>query len=253
MDRYKRNILIDGFGYEGQEKLRKSKVLVIGAGGLGSPVLAYLAAAGVGTLGIADYDVVDISNLQRQILHYTPDIGKLKIESAADKLHALNPEITVNTYSRKLDGDNVAGIIRPYDFVVDCCDNYETKFLINDTCVKEQIPFSHGAVIALRGEVMTYTPGNACYRCIFGNPPESGTAPSAAEAGILGAVAGVIGSIQAAEALKYLTGSDGLILNRILLFDGKSMSFHSLKVAKNDHCKCCFPAGRFDIEHKKMS
>lgn len=238
MDRYNRNILIDGFGNEGQDKLLKSKVLVVGVGGLGSPVLAYLAAAGVGRLGIADYDVVDISNLQRQILHYTPDIGKLKTTSAKGKLQALNPKVIIEAYTERLGQNNMAEIIKQYDFVVDCCDNYETKFLINDVCVEKQIAFSHGAVIALHGEVMTYTPGNACYRCVFGNPPEGDTVPTAAEAGVLGAVSGIIGSIQAAEAIKYLTGIGELILNRMLFFDGKSMTFNSLKVVQDNRCIC---------------
>lgn len=230
MNRYNRNILIEGWGEEGQQKLRSSKVLVVGAGGLGSPVLLYLAAAGVGTLGIVDYDVVDISNLQRQILHQTTDLGKNKIESAREKLNVLNPEVSVITYSEKFTEKNAANIIGEYDFVIDCCDNYTTKFLINDVCVREQKPYSHGAVLALRGEVMTYIPGNACYRSVFDNPPEDGTAPTSAQAGILGSIAGVIGSIQATEAIKYLTGIGELILNRILIFDGKSMNFYSLKV-----------------------
>ncbi|WP_165041120.1 HesA/MoeB/ThiF family protein [Dysgonomonas sp. ZJ709] len=230
MDRYTRNILIEGFGEDGQQKLKQSKVLVVGAGGLGSPVLFYLAAAGVGTLGIIDYDVVDISNLQRQILHQTTDLGKNKIESAKEKLTALNPEVKVNTYGFKFTTDNAAEIIKEYDFVVDCCDNYTTKFLINDVCVKEQKPYSHGAVLALRGEIMTYIPGYADYRSVFDNPPEEGTVPTSAQIGILGSIAGVIGSIQATEAIKYLTGIGDLILNRILIFDGKTMNFHSLKI-----------------------
>ncbi|WP_165025180.1 HesA/MoeB/ThiF family protein [Dysgonomonas sp. ZJ279] len=230
MDRYTRNILIEGFGEDGQQKLKQSKVLVVGAGGLGSPVLFYLAAAGVGTLGIIDYDVVDISNLQRQILHQTTDLGKNKIESAKEKLTALNPEVKVNTYGFKFTTDNAAEIIKEYDFVVDCCDNYTTKFLINDVCVKEQKPYSHGAVLALRGEIMTYIPGYADYRSVFDNPPEEGTVPTSAQVGILGSIAGVIGSIQATEAIKYLTGIGDLILKRILIFDGKTMNFHSLKI-----------------------
>ena len=229
-NRYTRNILIENFGEEGQQKLKQSKVLVVGAGGLGSPVLFYLAAAGVGTLGIIDYDVIDVSNLQRQILHRTSDLGKNKIESAKEKLTALNPEVKINTYGFKFTTDNATDVIKEYDFVIDCCDNYATKFLINDICVKEQKPYSHGAVLALRGEVMTYIPGCADYRAVFDNPPEEGTAPSSAQVGILGAIAGVIGSIQATEAIKYLTGIGDLILNRILIFDGKIMKFSELKV-----------------------
>lgn len=233
MERYKRNILIDGIGEEGQNKLLQSKVLVIGAGGLGSPVLYYLVAAGVGTVGIIDYDIVDITNLQRQIIHNEIDLGRLKIESATEKLKALNPKCNIITYKDKFTADNADTIINDYDFIVDCCDNYDTKFLINDVCVKNKKPYSHGAVVALQGEVMTYIPEHACYRDVFDSQPKDGTIPNSAEIGILGSIAGVIGSIQATETIKYLTGLGNLITNRILIFDGKSMSFHSLKVKKS--------------------
>ena len=229
-NRYNRNILIEGFGEEGQQKLKDSKVLVIGAGGLGSPVLFYLAAAGVGTLGIIDHDVVDISNLQRQILHCSDDIGIPKITSAEKKLKALNPDVNIITYATYFTSDNAAELVRWYDFIVDCCDNYETKFLINDICVAEQKPYSHGAVLGLRGEIMTYIPGSTDYRSIFDNPPEDGERISAAQVGVLGAMAGIIGSIQATETIKYLTGIGDLITNRLLIIDGKSMTFHSFKV-----------------------
>ena len=230
MDRYNRNILIEGFGEEGQQRLASAKVLVVGAGGLGSPVLFYLAAAGIGTLGIIDNDVVDLSNLQRQIIHRTNDIRQLKTESAKEKILALNPDTNIHTYKERFTTENAAAIIQQYDFIVDCCDNYSTKYLINDVCVAESKPFSHGAVIALRGEVMTYIPGCADYRAVFGNPPEAGSVPTSAQAGILGSIAGVVGSIQATEVIKYLTGIGDLITNRILIFDGKTMMFHSLKV-----------------------
>jgi len=227
MDRYNRNKLLEGFGEEGQEKLRRSRVLVIGAGGLGSPVLSYLAAAGVGTIGIIDSDRIEASNLQRQILHRTADIGLLKTDSAAAKLKALNPEIEVITHTTRFTAANARALIQPYDFIIDCCDNFATKYLINDTCVAMQKPFSHGAVVALRGEVMTYTPGNASYRDIFEDAPEDGTVPTSAQIGILGSIAGIIGSIQATEAIKYIVGTGDLILNRILIFDGCTMQFFS--------------------------
>lgn len=230
MDRYKRNIQIEGFGKEGQQKLKDAKVLVIGAGGLGSPVLFYLAAAGIGTIGIIDYDVIDLSNLQRQILHQTIDIGQQKAVSAREKLLALNPEIVVNIYAERFKEDNAKAIVGQYDFIVDCCDNYETKFLINDICVEEQKPYSHGAVLAFRGEVMTYLPSCCDYRDVFDGPPEKNNELSLEQAGTLGAVAGVIGSIQATEVIKYFTGIGELIINRILIFDGKTMSFHFLKI-----------------------
>jgi len=236
MNRYKRNTLIAEIGEEGQEKLRTAKVLVIGAGGLGSPVLAYLAAAGVGTLGIVDYDVVDITNLQRQILHFTPNVGELKTQSAQEKLQALNPEICIQTYTEKFTPENAETLIADYDFVIDCCDNYETKFLINDVCVRLQKAYSHGAILALQGEVMTYTPGTACYRCVFGEAPDENTVPLASQAGVLGAVAGVIGSIQAAECIKFITDVGTLLTNRLLVFDAKSMLFTTLKVKKKEGC-----------------
>lgn len=232
MERYNRNKLIEGFGKEGQEKLHRSKVLVIGAGGLGSPVLFYLAAAGVGTLGIIDSDRIEASNLQRQILHRTADIALLKTESAATKLKALNPEIEIITYPTRFEPSNAGELIQPYDFIIDCCDNFATKYLINDSCVAGQKPFSHGAVVALRGEVMTYTPGNASYRDIFEDAPEDGTVPTSAQVGILGSIAGIIGSIQATEAIKYIVGTGDLILNRMLIFDGRTMKFISLNKSK---------------------
>ena len=238
MERYRRNILLEGFGEEGQEKLRQGKVLVIGAGGLGSPVLFYLAAAGVGTLGIVDFDIVDITNLQRQILHQTADLGRQKAISAKEKLEALNPEITIKSYVEKLTTENAASLINEYDFVIECCDNYEAKFLVNDACVAQGKPYSHGAILAMQGEVMTYVSGHACYRCVFGNPPEEGRVPTAAQAGVLGSIAGIAGSIQASEAIKYLTGIGELLTDRILIFDGKSMIFNSLKVKKRNSCPC---------------
>ncbi|NDW19193.1 HesA/MoeB/ThiF family protein [Dysgonomonas sp. 216] len=236
--RYERNILVEAIGDEGQQKLLQSKILVIGAGGLGSPVLYYLASAGVGTLGIIDHDVVDITNLQRQVLHRTADVGRHKAESAREKLEALNPDIKVNIYKEKFTLSNASELVQDYDFVIDCCDNYETKFLINDVCVGLGKAYSHGAALAMRGEVMTYTSGNACYRCIFGSEPNDGALPSSKQIGIVGAIAGTIGSIQAAEAIKYITGMEGLLTNRLLVFDGKIMSFQTLSVRQNSGCVC---------------
>lgn len=236
--RYSRNTLIESFGDEGQEKLAAAKVLVIGAGGLGSPALLYLAAAGVGTLGIVDYDVVDITNLQRQILHTTNDIGKLKINSATLKLAAFNPGIVIRTHHKKFTDENAISIVNDYDFIIDCSDNYTTKLLINDTCVKLQKPYSHGAVISLRGETMTYLPGTACYRCVFETPPDDETLPTSDQVGVLGSVTGIIGSIQATEAIKYIVGLGDLITNRLLIIDALTMSFSSFKVKTNKKCTC---------------
>ena len=242
-NRYDRNIRIEHIGAEGQEKLKAAKVLVIGAGGLGSPALLYLAAAGVGTLGIMDDDIVNITNLQRQILHFINDVGRLKTVSAQAKLTALNPEVKIETYPERFSEENAERIINyasagAYEFVIDCCDNFATKLLINDVCVRLKKPFSHGAAVAMRGEVMTYIPGAACYRCVFDTPPKDGMLPTALQTGILGAVAGMVGTIQATEAIKYLTGMSGLLTNRLLIIDAKTMTFTSLKITPNVHCAC---------------
>ncbi|MCD7935567.1 MAG: HesA/MoeB/ThiF family protein [Tannerellaceae bacterium] len=239
MDRFSRNILIEGIGKAGQQKLKNANVLIIGAGGLGSPVLFYLAAAGIGHLGIMDYDQVDMTNLQRQILHQTCDLGRSKVVSATEKLKALYPELIIQGYEYRLTAENAEEIIRPYDFVVECCDNYDAKFLINDTCVRTGTPFSHGAVLSMQGEVSTYLPGNACYRCIFGEAPAKGTMPTSAEVGILGSIAGIAGSIQATEVIKYITGTGTLLTNRLLVFNGRTMQFTNLKTEKNSTCLCC--------------
>jgi molybdopterin/thiamine biosynthesis adenylyltransferase len=230
MERYSRNIRIEGFGEEGQAKLKAAKVLVVGSGGLGSPVLLYLAAAGIGTLGIVDDDVVDESNLQRQVLHSTDDIGSGKVVSASRKLQALNPHVELVTYNERFTRANALDLIAPYDFVVDCCDNFATKFLIDDVCVQQQKPYSHGSVVALRGEVLTYTPGHASYRSLFGGQPADDRGLVSAQAGILGAIAGMVGSIQATEVIKYFTGLGELLTNRLLIVDGKTMSFQCLKI-----------------------
>lgn len=240
MERYARNILIEGFGEEGQQKLKQAKALVVGAGGLGSPVLLYLAAAGVGTIGVIDNDVVSLSNLQRQVLHHTSDLHRNKVDSARKKIADLNPEVTVITYPELFTALNAEVLVTLYDFVVDCCDNYAAKFLINDVCVKVGKPYSHGAILAMQGEVMTVLPGAACYRCAFPEPPEEGVVPTAAQAGALGAVAGMVGSIQALEVVKYLTGIGELLTDQLLVIDGRTLSFHTLKVKKAKECCCSF-------------
>ncbi|EGJ71728.1 UBA/THIF-type NAD/FAD binding protein [Bacteroides coprosuis DSM 18011] len=232
MERYKRNELIQGIGKEGQQKLSAAKVLVVGAGGLGSPVLYYLAAAGIGTLGIIDSDKVDESNLQRQIIHRTEDVNRLKVESAAEKIQALNPLVKVNTYAERFTLTNGKSILQEYDYVVDCCDNYAGKYLINDLCVEAEKPYTHGAVLAMRGEVMSYQPGYADYRSVFEKPPLEGTYQSSDTVGILGAVAGMVGCIQATEVIKYFTGAGCLILDRIVLIDARTLQFHSLRVSR---------------------
>lgn len=237
-EKYSRNILIEGFGKEGQLKLKKARVLVIGAGGLGSSVILYLAAAGVGTIGIVDKDKVSLSNLQRQIIHNSTDVYEYKVNSVKEKISLLNPDVSIITYTKYFTRLNARALVRAYDFIIDCSDNYDTKFLINDTCVRSKKAFSHGAVVAMQGEVMTVLPGSACYRCAFPEAPADEFSPISSQAGILGSVAGIIGSIQATEAIKFLTGIGELLTNKLLIVDGRSMSFQTLAVKKINNC-CC--------------
>ncbi len=239
IERYSRHILLQDVGLEGQEKILNAKVLVIGAGGLGSPVSLYLAAAGVGHIGLVDADVVDLSNLQRQIIHFTKDLGTPKVESAKEKILAINPDAKVTTYQEFLDSTNAKEIIEPWDFIIDGVDNFPTKFLINDACVMLGKPFSHGGILRFQGQTFTHVPGSACYRCFFKEPPPVGAVPSCSQAGILGAIAGMLGTIQAAEALKYIIGIGDLLTNRLLTFDAKTMNFRTIKVKKRDNCDIC--------------
>ena len=230
MTRYNRNILINGLGIRGQKALSQAKVLVVGAGGLGSPCLLYLASAGVGTLGIVEYDQVDLSNLQRQILYTEENIDHSKIEAAKEKLQALNSTIKINTYPIKLDQETSRILFKNYDFIVDCTDNFKTKYLINDACVEINKPFSFGSVISLQGQILTYIPGSASLRIIFGNPPSPEKQIKASKIGVLGSMAGLVGSIQATEVIKYFTGIGELLTNKLLLIDGKDFSFQVLKI-----------------------
>ena len=241
IERYSRQIMIPDFGGKGQIRLRESKALVIGAGGLGSPAAFYLVAAGVGTLGLIDGDRVELSNLQRQILHATADLGRLKVESAAEKLDRLNSAVAVRTYATRLDAANAAEIFADYDFIVDGSDNFETKFLVNDTAVTLGKAFSHAGIVRLQGQTMTVVPHkSACYRCVFQEPPAPGELMNCQQAGILGAVAGVIGAIQATEAIKYLSGMDEeLLMDRVLTYDAKTMNFRTIEVRKNPACAAC--------------
>ncbi|MDR3437436.1 HesA/MoeB/ThiF family protein [Telmatospirillum sp.] len=240
LTRYSRNILLKDVGVKGQQKLFNAKVLIVGAGGLGSPIALYLAAAGVGTIGIADADTVDLSNLQRQIIHFTPDVGQPKVDSAARKMQSLNPDITVRPYKEYLVADNIRNIIRDYDFVIDGTDSFAAKFLINDACVLDRIPFSHGGILRFQGQTMTVLPGEtACYRCVFAAPPPKDAVPTCSQAGILGAVAGMLGTIQAAETLKFITGAGTLLTNTLLTFDAKEMNFRKVPVHRNRRCAVC--------------
>lgn len=230
-ERYARHLTMKEIGAEGQQKLFHAKICMIGAGGLGSPAALYLAAAGVGTIGIADADRVELSNLQRQILHTAADLGKQKVSSAQETLQALNPETAVRTYPVYVEEKNIQEIIQDYDFVIDAADNFPTKFLINDACVRAEKPFVHAGVIRFQGQLMTYVPGKGpCYRCIFKNPPPQGAVPSAKQAGILGAVCGVIGSLQAMEAVKYVLGAGELLTGKLLTYDALQAQFRVIKL-----------------------
>ena len=237
--RYSRHFLLEGFGKEGQDRLLHSSVLIIGAGGLGSPCALYLAAAGVGTIGIADADVVSISNLQRQVIHFTTDVNRPKVESAAEKVRQINPDVQVITYDTYITEDNALEIIRDYDFIIDCTDSYASKYLINDACVMAGKPFCAGGVVKYGAQVMTHIPGTACYRCLFPEPPASKDVETCATVGVLGSVVGIMGSIQATEALKYLTGIEQLLTNRLLIIDALTMEFQTLQFYPNPECPLC--------------
>lgn len=239
-ERYSRQVVLGEVGPEGQHRLRDAKVLIIGAGGLGSPAALYLAAAGVGTIGLADGDVVDLSNLNRQILHGTADLGTGKVLSAQKRLSALNPHTRVVAYPFVISAENITGIIENYDFILDATDNFDAKFLINDTCVRERKAFSHGGVLRFRGQTITVLPySSPCYRCIFPEPPPEEVALSCSRDGILGVVPGVIGSIQATEAIKYLTGAGDLLTGRLLTLDALAMRFREVGIARNPSCPVC--------------
>lgn len=230
-ERYARHIALPEAGEEGQKKLLQGKALIIGAGGLGSPAAMYLAAAGVGTLGIADADTVDLSNLQRQIAHGTEDIGIAKVESMKKTINKINPDVEVRAYQMLAGEDNIMELLGGYDFVIDATDNFKAKFLINDACVKAGKPFSHGGILHFQGQLMTYVPGRGpCYRCIFRTPPQEGAVPDCRQVGIIGAMAGVIGSLQALEAVKYLLGAGELLTGKLLTYDALKMEFRTVKL-----------------------
>ena len=238
--RYSRHIILEEIGGIGQEKLLSSKVLIVGAGGLGSPAALYLAAAGVGTIGIIDGDKVDTTNLQRQIIHHTSDVGVEKVKSAENKIQAINPDVTVKTYHQLAKADNIARIIRDYDFVIDGTDNFPAKFLINDACYFEKIPFSHAGILRFDGQLITVLPGETtCYRCIFNSPPPANVVPSCSQAGVLGVLAGVVGSLQATEAIKYLLGLGKLLTNTLLTYDAFAMNFRTINLKRNQDCPLC--------------
>ena len=255
IERYSRQIMIPDVGGKGQIRLRQGRVLIVGAGGLGSPAAFYLAAAGVGTLGVLDSDRVDLSNLQRQILHSTADLGREKVASAKDKLARLNPEVEILAFPVRLDEKNAADLIAGYDFIVDGSDNFATKFLVNDAAVALGKAFSHAGIVRLQGQTMTVIPGKgACYRCLFKDPPAPGEILNCQQAGILGAIAGTIGSIQATEAIKYLIGmEEELLVDRLLTYDATAMRFHTIEVRRDPRCGACGDNARGERKLRSMA
>jgi molybdopterin/thiamine biosynthesis adenylyltransferase len=237
---YSRHLLIPEIGEKGQLKLLAGSVLVVGAGGLGSPALYYLAACGIGRLGIVDSDQVELSNLNRQILHGCPDVGEAKTMSARKSIQHIRPDIDIEEHPFRLDSTNGKEIVRSYDFIVEATDNFDSKFLVNDICVGAGKAFSHAGILAMYGQVMTVVPGQSpCYRCVFQVPPEPGKVKSTAEAGVLGTVPGVLGTIQATEAIKYLLGMDGLLTGALLTYDAAAMVFRKVKLPMKKRCRVC--------------
>ena len=246
IQRYLRNIMLPEIGKKGQQKLLDSKVLCIGAGGLGSPVIQYLAAAGVGTLGIVDNDVVDMSNLQRQVIH-GGNVDKPKVASAAEFVEKLNPDVKVATYETRLDAGNIMDIIKDYEIVVDCSDNFATRYMVNDACVLTNTPLSHGSIFSFEGQAITIIPGKGpCYRCLFEHAPPPGVAPLSHEVGVMGVLPGIIGIIQATEVIKYLLGIGELLLGRMIYYDALYMTFDEIKIRKNPQCPVCGAEPKID-------
>jgi len=235
-ERYARQLMLPEFGLEGQQKLFGAKVLIIGAGGLGTPAALYLAAAGIGAIGIADADTVSLSNLQRQILHTTPDLDQSKVKSAKESLQAINPDIAINTYQLYVTKQNICELIAGYDLILDCTDNFASKFMINDACVKMGKAFVHAGIDSMQGQLMTYVPGkSACFRCVFPDMPlDIPQKPIP----VIGAVAGVIGTLQAMEAIKHFTGIGELLTGRILCFDAAAMEFYQVELSQRTGCIC---------------
>ncbi len=240
IQRYSRHFLLDEVGEKGQRKLLRSKVLLIGAGGLGSPTALYLAAAGVGTIGLMDADVVDLSNLQRQVLHTTADIGKPKVESGARALSALNPDVTVVRHQERIDVDNALDIVSEYDVVVDGSDNFGTRYLVNDACYLAGKPHVHGSIFQFEGMASVFAPNKGpCYRCIYPTPPPAGLVPSCAEAGVLGVLPGIVGVVQATETVKLLLGIGDPLIGRLLTYDALGMRFREVKLRRDPACPLC--------------
>jgi adenylyltransferase/sulfurtransferase len=237
--RYSRHIIMNQVGSLGQRKIFNAKVLIIGAGGLGSPVALYLGLAGVGTIGLVDFDVVDLSNLQRQILHQNDDVGKRKVVSAQETLNAYNPDVKVVAHEEPLHSENALEIIKQYDIIVNGADNFAARYLVNDACVFLKKPLVDGSILLFDGQATVYLPGEGCYRCLYPTPPPPGMVPSCAEAGVLGALCGTIGSIQATEVLKLILGIGESLQGRLLLYDALSMEMRQVRVRRDPNCVVC--------------
>jgi adenylyltransferase/sulfurtransferase len=240
IERYSRHLILPEVGIDGQRRLKAGRVLCVGAGGLGSPAALYLAAAGVGTIGIIDFDAVDASNLQRQILHGTPDVGRSKLQSARDRLSALNPEVRIETHEAALTSKNALALFREYDVILDGTDNFATRYLVNDACVLLGKPNAYGSIFRFEGQASVFaTKGGPCYRCLYPEPPPPGLVPSCAEGGVLGVLPGVIGTIQATESIKLLLGAGNTLVGRLLLYDAWNMRFRELKLRRDSDCPVC--------------
>jgi sulfur-carrier protein adenylyltransferase/sulfurtransferase len=238
--RYSRHLIMPEIGVDGQRRLKAGKVLCIGAGGLGSPAAMYLAAAGVGTIGVVDFDVVDFSNLQRQIIHGTPDVGRSKLASARDRLHGINPHVDIQTYETALSSENALQLFEPYDVILDGTDNFPTRYLTNDACVLLGKPNAYGSIFRFEGQASVFATKNGpCYRCLYPEPPPPGLVPSCAEGGVLGVLPGIIGVIQATEAIKLIAGIGEPLIGRFLIYDALRMNFRELKLRKDPDCPVC--------------
>jgi len=240
IERYSRHIILPEVGGSGQQKMLEARVLLLGAGGLGSPAAYYLAAAGIGNLGIVDFDQVDLSNLQRQIIHSTERIGMLKTESAKKTIQALNPDVNVTLYNEKMDSSNIMSLIKDYDYVVDGSDNFPTRYLVNDACVMKNKTLIHGSIYRFEGQVTVFKPGDGpCYRCLYPEPPPPGMVPNCQEGGVLGVLAGVIGNLQVVEVLKLILGIGKPLVGKLLIYDALNAEFRSLRLRRDANCPIC--------------
>ncbi len=247
VDRYSRHIILDEVGPDGQQKLLNSRVLCIGAGGLGSPIIQYLAAAGVGTLGIVDDDEVERSNLQRQVIHGDGDVGRKKVDSAEEFVHEMNPDVEVEKHDMRVAPNNIENLIQSYDFVVDGTDNFATRYLVNDACTLADKPFSHGAIFKFEGQVTSFTdPDGPCYRCMFPEAPPEGMVPNCAAAGVIGVLPGVVGVIQATEVVKHILDIGESLDGRMVFYDSLEMSFDVVEIRPDPNCPVCSEAPSID-------